>query len=55
MVMTHTQSLAALAAAVPSALFGAFVGTLVAGPFGLLVGGVVGAGSGAFTAKALAT
>lgn len=52
---TSPETLAALAAAVPSALFGAFVGTLVAGPLGLLVGGVLGAGSGAFTARTLAS
>jgi uncharacterized membrane protein len=43
------------AAAVPSALIGALIGTLFAGPLGLLIGGIVGAGSGALTAANVET
>lgn len=39
------------AAAVPSSLFGALVGTLIAGPLGLLIGGVLAGGGGALAAK----
>ena len=41
----------AVAAAVPSSLFGALVGTLIAGPLGLIVGGVLGGGGGALVAR----
>ena len=44
-----------LAAAVPSSLFGALVGTLAAGPFGLVVGGALGGGAGAMIAKLVDT
>lgn len=40
-----------VAAAVPSSLFGALVGTLVAGPIGFLIGGVLSGGCGALVAK----
>lgn len=45
----------AVAAAVPSSLFGALVGTLVAGPFGFLLGGVMGGASAALVAKLVDT
>lgn len=40
-----------VAAAIPTSLFGALVGTLVAGPIGFLIGGVLGGGGGALVAK----
>jgi len=43
------------AAAVPSSLFGALVGTLVAGPLGFLIGGVLAGGGGALVAKLVDT
>jgi uncharacterized membrane protein len=39
------------AAAVPASLIGAVVGTLLAGPLGLIIGGVVVGGAGALAAK----
>jgi uncharacterized membrane protein len=45
----------AVAAAVPSSLFGALIGTLVAGPIGLLVGGAIGGGGGALVARLIDT
>ena len=42
-----------LAASIPSCLVGAFIGTLVAGPFGLLIGGVLAGGTGALITKQL--
>lgn len=53
--IVDTTSPAAVAAAVPSSLFGALVGTLVAGPIGLLVGGVLAGGGGALAAKLVDT
>lgn len=44
-----------VAAAVPSSLFGALVGTLVAGPLGFLIGGVLAGGTGALVAKLIDT
>ncbi len=44
-----------VAAAVPSSLFGALVGTLVAGPLGFLIGGVLAGGGGALAAKLIDT
>ena len=44
-----------VAAAVPSSLFGALIGTLAAGPIGLLVGGALGGGAGALVAKLVDT
>jgi uncharacterized membrane protein len=40
-----------LAAAVPSSLFGALVGTLVAGPLGFLIGGVLAGGGAALVTR----
>ncbi|MDQ3366419.1 MAG: DUF1269 domain-containing protein [Myxococcota bacterium] len=40
-----------VAAAVPSSLFGALVGTLVAGPVGFLIGGVLAGGCGSIVAR----
>src|SRR5688500_8055496 len=40
-----------LAAAVPSSLFGALIGSLVAGPLGFLIGGVLAGGGGALVAR----
>ena len=42
-----------LAASIPSTLLGAFIGTLVAGPFGMLIGGVVAGGAGALVTKSM--
>lgn len=42
-----------LAATIPSTLVGAFIGALVAGPFGLLLGGVVAGACGALITKAI--
>ena len=42
-----------LAVSIPSTLLGAFIGTLVAGPFGMLVGGVIAGGTGALVMKSL--
>jgi uncharacterized membrane protein len=52
-----TQSLdpTTVAAAVPSSLFGALIGTLVAGPLGFLIGGVLAGGTGAMVAKLVDT
>jgi len=44
-----------VAAAVPSSLFGALIGTLVAGPLGFLIGGVLAGGTGALVAKLIDT
>jgi uncharacterized membrane protein len=44
-----------VAAAVPASLFGALIGTLIAGPIGLLVGGALGGGGGAVVAKLVGT
>ena len=44
-----------IAAAVPSSLFGAFIGTLVAGPLGFLIGGVIAGGGGALIARLVET
>ena len=44
-----------VAAAVPSSLGGAIVGTLVAGPLGVLIGGVVAGAGGAVAAKLIDT
>jgi uncharacterized membrane protein len=44
-----------VAAAVPSGLVGALVGTLIAGPLGFLIGGVLAAGGGALAAKLIDT
>lgn len=46
---------APVAAAVPSSLFCALIGTLIAGPLGLLVGGVLAGGGGALAAKLIET
>lgn len=48
---TETADPAVAAAAVPSSLVGALVGSLVAGPLGFLVGGLVCGGGGALAAK----
>ena len=53
--VTPSAHAAPAAAAVPSSLFGALVGTLVAGPLGLLVGGVLAGGGGALAAKLIET
>src|SRR5438046_2449543 len=53
--VTETTDPTPVAAAVPSTLFGALVGTLVAGPIGFLVGGLVGGGAGALAAKLIDT
>jgi uncharacterized membrane protein len=50
-----SASPAAAAAAVPSSLFGALVGTLIAGPLGLLIGGVLAGGGGALAARLVET
>lgn len=42
-----------LAASIPSSLVGAFIGSLVAGPFGLLIGGVLAGGTGALITKSI--
>jgi uncharacterized membrane protein len=44
-----------LAAAVPSSLFGALVGTLVAGPLGFLIGGVLAGGGAALVTRIVET
>ena len=44
-----------VAAAVPASLFGALVGSLVAGPLGFLIGGVVAGGTGALVTKLVDT
>jgi uncharacterized membrane protein len=51
----ETTDPAPVAAAVPSSLFGALVGTLVAGPLGFLIGGVLAGGGGALAAKLIDT
>jgi uncharacterized membrane protein len=53
--ITETADPTPVAAAVPSSLFGALVGTLVAGPLGFLVGGVLAGGGGALAAKLIDT
>lgn len=55
LAVTETMDPTPVAAAVPSTLFGALVGTLVAGPIGFLVGGLVGGGAGALAAKLIDT
>ena len=42
-----------LAASIPSTLVGAFIGTLVAGPFGMLIGGVIAGSTGALITKSI--
>jgi predicted lipid-binding transport protein (Tim44 family) len=42
-----------LAASVTSTLVGAFIGSLVAGPFGMLIGGVFAGGTGALITKSI--
>ena len=42
-----------LAASIPASLVGAFIGVLVAGPIGLLIGGVVAGGSAAVITKSI--
>jgi uncharacterized membrane protein len=44
-----------VAMAVPTSLLGALVGTLLAGPIGLIVGGVLGGGGGALAARLVDT
>jgi uncharacterized membrane protein len=44
-----------LAAAVPSTLLGAMIGSIVAGPLGFLIGGVVAGATGALVAKLVDT
>jgi uncharacterized membrane protein len=44
-----------LAVAVPSTLFGALVGALVAGPLGFLIGGVIAGSTGALVTKLVDT
>ena len=44
-----------LAASIPASLVGAFIGTLVAGPLGLLIGGVIAGGSAALITKSIET
>jgi len=44
-----------VAMAVPTSLLGALIGTLLAGPIGLIVGGVLGGGGGALAAKLVDT
>lgn len=51
----ETRDPTPIAAAVPSSLFGALVGTLVAGPLGFLIGGVLAGGTGALVAKLVDT
>lgn len=53
--VAETTDPAPVAAAVPSSLFGALVGTLVAGPLGFLIGGVLAGGGGALVAKLIDT
>lgn len=53
--VTLSSGPAAVTAAVPSSLFGALVGTLVAGPIGLLIGGALAGGGGALAAKLIDT
>ena len=53
--VTETMDPTPVAAAVPSTLFGALVGTLVAGPIGFLAGGLLGGGAGALAAKLIDT
>jgi uncharacterized membrane protein len=53
--VTETTDPTPVAAAVPSSLFGALVGTLLAGPIGLIVGGVLAGGTGALAAKLIDT
>jgi uncharacterized membrane protein len=44
-----------VAIAVPSSLVGALIGTLIAGPLGLLIGGVLAGGGGAVAARLIDT
>lgn len=53
--VNESASVAAAAVAVPSSLFGALVGTLIAGPVGLLIGGVLAGGGGALAARLVET
>ncbi len=53
--VTSSMDPTTVAAAVPSSLFGALVGTLVAGPLGFLIGGVLGGGGGALVARLVDT
>lgn len=50
-VHVETTGVPAVAAAVPSTLFGALIGTLVAGPLGFLIGGALAGGGGAMIGK----
>jgi uncharacterized membrane protein len=49
--VTETTDPTPLAAAIPSSLLGAVVGTLVAGPVGFIIGGVLAGGTGALAAR----
>ncbi len=49
--VTSSLDAGPVAAAVPSSLFGALVGTLVAGPVGFLIGGVLAGGCGSIVAR----
>ncbi|MGN6107844.1 MAG: DUF1269 domain-containing protein [Kofleriaceae bacterium] len=53
--VVETSDPTPVAAAVPSSLFGALVGTLVAGPVGFLIGGVLAGGGGALAARLIDT
>jgi len=53
--VTETTNPKTVAAAVPSALLGALIGTLLAGPLGFLIGGALAGGAGALAAKLIDT
>lgn len=53
--IVETSDPSPVAAAVPTSLLGALIGTLIAGPIGLLVGGVLAGGSGALAARLIDT
>lgn len=53
--IVETSDPSPVAAAVPTSLLGALVGTLLAGPIGLLVGGALAGGAGALAAKLVDT
>lgn len=53
--VTESSDPTPVAAAVPSSLFGALVGTLIAGPLGLIIGGVVAGGGAALATKLVET